>query len=62
MRPSPEARRLYADQVRAKGPSHRNLADSIEAGTHDESFWVGPGLLAIEQALRYGPPEIDEAA
>lgn len=62
MKPSPEARRLYADQFRAAGRMNRNLADAIEAGQHDRAFWAAPALAAIDHALRYGAPEIDEAA
>jgi hypothetical protein len=57
--PSAEARRLYADQFRAKGPTLRNLADSIETGAHDAAFWAAPALAAIDFALRHGAPDIE---
>ena len=52
---------MFADQFRRGGPSLRNLADAIESGQHDHSFWGGPAMAAIDQALRFGPPDVDPA-
>lgn len=50
-----QARRMMADAVAARGPSHANAAGTLRAGY--ENVWITAGLDAIEAALRTGPDD-----
>lgn len=57
--PSPQARRLLAKAVAARGSAWRDAAASLAAANWGNA-WTDAALVAIDEALRVGPDDDDD--